>query len=180
MRSKPLPWAEGSKMSVPCWSENFSMPPSADCRSLASARKPTLVVLEAVGGPGAGEAVGLVLDEDRLVLVDDADLVLDGVAPLVGQHHGDRVLTEGLVELGEERLVVVGHVLAERAVEGVADDVVVGADAAVGRARRRRVVARAGVDVLVGIGRVLDVVRRGRASAQNSWMSAMEVSTTSS
>ena len=59
-----------------------------------------------VGDPGAGEAVGLLLHVDRLVLVAGAGL--DGVTPFVGEHDADRDVAELIDELGDELGVVVG------------------------------------------------------------------------
>ena len=72
--------------------------------------------------PGAGEAVGLLLLEDRR-LVELAGAGLDGVAELVGQHDADGGLAELVDELGQQLGVVVDDEVAVAAVERVALDV---------------------------------------------------------
>ena len=100
-------------------------------------------VVEQVGEPRAGEAVGLLLHDHRRLV--DADLELRDVAPLVGEHDGRRDRAEPLAELGDELLVVPhdGDALGARRGEGVALDVAVGDLLAVaGRVRRRRACRR--------------------------------------
>ena len=78
-------------------------------------------------GPSAGEAVGLLLEiHGRGTSVREAQLVLHGVAPLVGQHHRHRIAAELLVQLGEQVLVVEGDELALGAIERVTGQILVG------------------------------------------------------
>jgi hypothetical protein len=79
-----------------------------------------------VGHPGAGEAVGLELDNHRGSL--DPRSCLDRVAHLVREDDRRCQGTEGLVELGHEERRVVGDVVVTlaAAVEGIALDVGVG------------------------------------------------------
>ena len=69
--------------------------------------------------PRAGEAVGLLLFEDRR-LPELVGPELHGMAELVRQHDGDRRLTELVDELRQQVGVVVGHEVAVDAVERVA------------------------------------------------------------
>ena len=59
--------------------------------------------------PRTGEAVGLLLEVDRVTA--DLGLVLDRVAPLVGERERDGEVAPLLVEVGEQVLVVVGEEL---------------------------------------------------------------------
>ena len=70
--------------------------------------------------PRPGEAVGLELGDDARER--GAEPRLDGVPPLVGQHHGDRVAPEVVLQPGEEELVVEGDEVLVGAVEGVVLD----------------------------------------------------------
>ena len=99
-------------------------------------------IVDEVGQPRAGEAVGLLLHDDRRLV--DADLELRHVAPLVGEHDGRCDGAEPLAELRDELLVVPHHgdALRARRREGVALDVAV-------------------ADLLPVAGRVLGVFRAG-------------------
>ena len=76
-----------------------------------------------VGGPRAGEAVGLELGEDRGALGAGAEL--DRVPELVGEHDAQREASELLVEAGDQVHVVPRDQVGRRAEEGVLGDVAV-------------------------------------------------------
>ena len=100
IRSKPLPWALGSTAETPTVSRSSRKPPRAWSSVSPSVVNGGDAVVD-VGDPGAGEAVGLELEDDGGAL--DPGPGLDGVGVLVGHHDADGERAELLLERGDER-----------------------------------------------------------------------------
>ncbi|MCB0956042.1 MAG: aminopeptidase P family N-terminal domain-containing protein, partial [Ilumatobacter sp.] len=87
-----------------------------------------------MGHPCPGEAVRLLLLEDGRLVPPAVHAGLHGVAELMGQHHAHGLLAQLRHQCGQQLLVVVGHEVAEDAVERVHLDVGVLGGGAVGTA----------------------------------------------
>ena len=121
MRSNALPCADGSAADWPGRVAEEEHRPERRFE-IARLQLERVAVVGDVGEERAGEAVGLLLQVDGL-LVTVPGTVLDPVTPLVREDERDRERAERLGEARHQRDVVVGDEVALQAVERVAADV---------------------------------------------------------